>query len=99
MSLYGSRGIKSNFEGFPNFFAINNEKRKFFLTPCVVLMQYRDGDPDWDNSDAYRQSNWRVFENVDVKPHSRMPDAQAELQIDYRKQECSLLRFGKLLFL
>lgn len=61
-------------------------------------MEYRDGDPDWNNSDAYRKSNWRVFENADVKPHSRMPEAQAELQIDYRKQECLLLRLEKLLF-
>ena len=52
----------------------------------MALLSYKNGqEPDWNDFDAYRRSNWSVEENSDVQQHSKMPKDGDVLAKDYRK--------------
>ena len=52
----------------------------------LALLSYKNGtEPDWNDYDAYRRSNWTVEENSDVQQHTKMPKDGDVLAKDYRK--------------
>ena len=53
----------------------------------MVLLSYAYGDPDWNDSSAYKIQNWTVVDNPDVQLHNRMPEDGARLAETYGRKE------------
>ena len=70
-----------------DLFAFICPNSRNFKCHYMVLLSYAYGDPDWNDSSAYKIQNWTVVDNPDVQLHNRMPEDGARLAETYGRKE------------